>query len=296
MTTEPSAQSWRQHACFAGLGLVSAIVCYRQLFATAAGSLTIDAYAPFAFIPPISAVLIWTERRQIFSRTSIWRSWALCYAVLLAVLLWATRRAFTFTSVELFSASCIAAFGLCYGRESLKKAGFPLALMLAIAPLPEPWVESGVRFLQQGSAVATAALFSIARIPFARDGMVFALPKLDIEIAKECSGIRSSLILFICGLVLGHLFLKTGWTKVALAAAVVPVTIVKNGLRIFTLSMLGMYVDPSFLTGKLHRNGGVLFFVLAFAGLAGVIKLLRKLEPENRARVTRSPVVVSDSA
>jgi exosortase len=294
MTSEASIPSWRQHACFAGLALLAGAICHRQLFDVAAGSLTVDAFAPFAFIPPISAMLVWTERKRIFSRTSLSRYWMLYYLPLLAALLWATMAAFLSVSIVLFAASCIAAFAFSYGRESLWKSAFPLALMLGITPLPEPWVETCVRFLQQGSAVATASLFSIARIPFARDGMVFALPRLDIEIAKECSGIRSSLVLFICGLVLGHLFLKTGWTKLALAGAVVPVTIAKNALRIFTLSVLGMYVDPSFLTGRLHRNGGILFFVLAFAGLAGLIKLLRRFE--RGSGVLRSTAIAESSA
>jgi hypothetical protein len=36
--------------------------------------------------------------------------------------------------------------------------------------------------------------------------------------------------------------------------------ILKNGIRIATLTLLAMYVDPSFLTGRVHREGGVVFF------------------------------------
>jgi len=47
-------------------------------------------------------------------------------------------------------------------------------------------------FLQHGSAVGTDWFFSVANIPFSRDGVVIALPTVSIEIAQECSGIRSS--------------------------------------------------------------------------------------------------------
>jgi exosortase len=133
----------------------------------------------------------------------------------------------------------------------------------------------------------------MANVPFSRYGLVFSLPRLDIEIARECSGIRSSLILLICGLVIAHLFLKAGWAKAVLAAAIIPVTIAKNGLRIFTLAMLGMYVDPSFLTGKLHRDGGGVFFALAFVALLGLIKLLRKFE-RGRDPASATAVVVAN--
>lgn len=275
MTNVPLA--WRRHACFICLLLLAAVACHGTLWFVAASSLSVDAYALFAFIPPISAALIWAERRQIFSQAGYWRAPAPGYLLLTATLLWPYRLGAPF-SILLLAAACIAGFALCYGRDSARRARFPLALLLATAPMPQAWLDRAVLFLQQGSASATAWLFALANVPFVRRGMVFALPKLDIEIAKECSGIRSSLVLFICGLVLGHLFLRSGWPKAVLAVAVIPISIAKNGLRIFTLSVLGMYVDPSFLTGRLHRDGGVLFFALAFAGLLGLIWLLRKAE------------------
>ena len=182
----------------------------------------------------------------------------------------------------LFAAACIAAFALCYGPNPCRQSPFPLALLLAAAPLPQSWLDRSTWFLQQGSALATGWLFSLANVPFVRRDMIFALPKLDIEIARECSGIRSSLVLLVCGLVLGYLFLKSPWARTVIGVAVIPITIAKNGFRIFTLSLLGMYVDPSFLSGRLHRNGGALFFVVAFIALLGLIRLLRRLERRRR--------------
>jgi hypothetical protein len=33
--------------------------------------------------------------------------------------------------------------------------------------------------------------------------------------------------------------------------------VLKNGIRIATLTLLAMYVDPSFLAGRLHHEGGL---------------------------------------
>jgi hypothetical protein len=38
-----------------------------------------------------------------------------------------------------------------------------------------------------------------------------------------------------------------------------------------------MYVDPSFLSGRLHRDGGFIFFAIAFAGILLLIWLFQKL-------------------
>ncbi len=41
-----------------------------------------------------------------------------------------------------------------------------------------------------------------------------------------------------------------------------PLAIVKNGIRIVSLSLLARHVNPSFLTGQLHHEGGFVFFLL----------------------------------
>ena len=65
-------------------------------------------------------------------------------------------------------------------------------------------------------------------------------------------------------------------------AVIVPVTILKNGIRIVTLSMLAMHVDPGFLNGQLHHEGGIAFFVLGLVILAPVLAVLRKSEMQIR--------------
>ena len=57
-----------------------------------------------------------------------------------------------------------------------------------------------------------------------------------------------------------------------------PLTILKNGIRIVTLSLLAIHVDPGFLTGQLHHDGGVLFFLLTLAMMAPVLAWLRRSE------------------
>jgi len=125
-------------------------------------------------------------------------------------------------------------------------------------------------------------VFHLLGIPIYRTGFLFALPGVTIEIATECSGIRSSLALLIVGLLAGHLFLRTAWTKVALIMLSLPLLIVKNGIRIVTLTLLSIHVDPSYLTGHLHHRGGILFFLVALGLLMLILRLLRHLEHSGR--------------
>jgi len=54
--------------------------------------------------------------------------------------------------------------------------------------------------------------------------------------------------------------------------------VVKNGVRIATLTILAEYVDPGFLYGRLHHEGGVVFFLLGLVLLLPVLWLLQRGE------------------
>jgi len=56
------------------------------------------------------------------------------------------------------------------------------------------------------------------------------------------------------------------------------VMLVKNGVRIFTLSALANYVNPDFLFGRLHHQGGVVFFILGLLVLYPVLLFLMRTE------------------
>jgi hypothetical protein len=52
----------------------------------------------------------------------------------------------------------------------------------------------------------------------------------------------------------------------------------KNGLRIFTLSTLAVYVNPGFLHGNLHKYGGIPFFAVALLPMGMLLVFLQKRE------------------
>jgi exosortase len=121
-------------------------------------------------------------------------------------------------------------------------------------------------------------MFRVAGVPVTQDGIMLSIPNLDIEVARECSSIRSSLMLVVTTMVLAHLFLRSWWRKALLIAAAIPLSVGKNGLRIFTIAELGTRVDPGFLTGKLHHQGGILFFGLSVIAVGALLGVLRRTE------------------
>jgi exosortase len=170
------------------------------------------------------------------------------------------------------------AFILFYGLQAFKAALLPLLFLIFMIPVPTYLMDRIIHFLQVGSTECANLLFLATGLPFLREGFVFHLSSQSIEVAKQCSGIRSGLALFITALLAGYLFLTTWWKKIILVICVIPIAMFKNGIRIVTLTLLGTYVDPRILGSSLHREGGIPFFILALLLLAPILYFLRKSE------------------
>jgi exosortase len=164
------------------------------------------------------------------------------------------------------------------GYECARAARFPLGFLFLAVPLPSLLLDDFIRVLQYGSAQVADLLFQAFGIPVLREGLVFALPRVSIEVAKECSGIRSSMALLILALLCAYFFLHTTSRRIVLILLSVPLLVLKNGIRIVVLTVLAEYVDPSFLTGNLHRDGGIVFFVVTFAIFGVLLRFLARSE------------------
>lgn len=180
----------------------------------------------------------------------------------------------------------VGSFAMSFGASASRKAAFPLLFLVFIIPIPTPILDPFVRFLQLGSAEFTHAIFKVTGVTLHRDGMLFSLPGLTIEVAPQCSGIRSSTALFITCILAGKLFLEKGWARLSLVLCVFPITMFKNALRIVMLSLLAVYVDPRFITGSwLHSSGGIPFFAVGLALMAPVLWALLKAEKRKQRRM-----------
>jgi exosortase len=170
-----------------------------------------------------------------------------------------------------------------FGTKAARMAIFPLLFLAFMIPVPRMLMDKVIYLLLYGSTEVTYILFGLTGIPVSREGFVFQLPGISIEIAKQCSGIRSSLALLIAGVLAAHLFLKSKWKKALMICSILPIAILKNGIRIVTLSALAIYVDEKFITQSfLHKSGGFVFFLPALGILGLILWGLRRTEVEDR--------------
>ena len=168
-------------------------------------------------------------------------------------------------------------FVFCFGIARWRKVSFGLVFLLFMVPLPSVLLDAIIGFLQRSSAEATDLLFqSSGSLSFDR-GLCFLA--FHDPCCRECSGIRSALSLFITSLVAGYFFLRSGWTKIGLAAIVIPLAIIKNAFRIVGLALLANYVDPTYITNSaLHTGRGNSPLSRSLVVLFSLVWLLRRLE------------------
>jgi exosortase len=273
-----------RHVTFIIAVFTAAVMVYNPLSDLFHSRMYQDYHSLIPFIPLISVYLIYLKIKDI--RAKMQYSFVPGSAVIIfGIVLYAMGLGFgknlnqnDYATVITFSSLVLlwGAFIFVYGIRAFTAALFPLLFLVFMIPVPAFIMEKVIVFLQIGSTEFADFLFWVSQAPYYREGFVFHLPSMSVEVAPQCSGIRSGLALFITALLAGYLFLNSWWRRVILVLCVFPITMFKNGIRITTLTLLGTYVDPRILQSDLHREGGIPFFILALVLMAPILYWLRK--------------------
>jgi exosortase C (VPDSG-CTERM-specific) len=274
---------------YLGFVVILGLVYAKPLIALAFYAAGTDLHSHILLIPLISVCLIFVQRRQLPREYSTSLRYALLPFVpgLVALIAaWGALKADPplsqndYLSLTAFGFVCFLATGgfVFLGRRWMASAAFPMAFLVFMAPLPDRLLHFLETASQVASTEAAAMFFTITGVPMLRNGAVFQLPGIAIEVAQECSGIRSSYVLFITTLVASYLFLKSPWRRAILIALVIPLAIVRNGFRIWVIGLLCVEIGPHLIHSVIHRQGGPLFFALSLIPLFLLLWWLRKGE------------------
>ena len=293
------AGSARQLRSF-GLATLVLALCFGiplwDLIWFAAGS---ELYSYILLIPFISLYLVWLKRGSFPTCSQPARKAAagfLTAGTVVIIAYWLVLRPRLKLVEDDYLAVMMISFLLFFfgagclflGREILRAAAFPLGFLVFMVPLPAVAVRGIDSFLQYGSAVVAQGFFRLSDTPFFENGLVFQLPGITIQIGPECSGIHSSLVLFLTSLVAGHLFLRSPWKRGILALAVLPLGLLRNGFRVFVIGQLCIHIGPEMIHSPIHRDGGPVFFALVMVPFFLILFLLRRSE-QLRAGPTDPP-------
>lgn len=250
-------------------------------------------FSHILLIPLVSGYLAWTRPRGTDRTAPPRTGWAMALAAFAAGLIavyfaagWQTLpeqdRVALWTTAFVFGFFAVCAWKL--PGEVLRANLFPIGFVILMVPLPTAMHRGLETALQHGSADAAYGMLRLAGTPVLREGLVFHIPGISLEVAPQCSGIRSTLALFITSIVAGYLFLHSPVKRIVLTLFVIPLAVLRNGFRVFTIAELCVHYGPQMVHTPIHHQGGPIFFALSLVPFSLLLWWLYRSEKSKRLR------------
>jgi exosortase len=257
-------------------------VVYWQVFLRLVDAWTNDGnYSHGFLIVPIALYLIW-ERRAQLAAAPIRSSWfgLVVFAGGIAVLMAGLLGAELFLSRISLLVTLAGIVLFLFGWSYLRVLAFPLLFLLLMIPLPAIIFNQIAFPLQLLASRVGEWVISLAGIPVLREGNVLILSNTSLEVAEACSGIRSLVSLITLGIVYGYFIDSRGWVRTLIVCSTIPVAIVANGARVAGTGLLAHWWGPSAAEGFFHEFSGWVVFIVAFAMILGIRRLIVWMAPK----------------
>jgi len=239
-----------------------------------------DDYSSSMLIPLVVLYLIWEKRNALARIPSSW-SW-IGIAVIIAgvVLFWLGELGGEFFVI--YFSSWLLLTGLCWlhlGWRKLKAIAFPVALLLAMFPLPyfiHGKLSLNLKLLSSQFGVKMMQLLGMSAY---REGNVIDLGFTQLQVVDACSGLRYLIPLIILGLILAYFYKTTWWKRTLLVLSTIPIAVLVNSLRIASVGVLYPIWGPKVAEGFFHDFSGWFIFMLTVGFLMLFMGFLRLLPP-----------------
>jgi EpsI family protein len=266
--------AWQRFALLAGV-----LALYvPTFFDLARGAWGEDEYAHGPLILAVSVALAWRERARLRelagSGDAAWGS----VLVVVGLLFWLLGRTQALMPIEAGSLVPLAAGAvlLAWGREGLRRLAFPLLFLAFYVPLPGFLLEFATAPLKEMVSAAVAWLLGVAGYAVERSGVVLAVEGREMLVADACSGLNSIVSLFALALLYAYLRQASRARTALLVAAIVPIAVAANILRVLALVLVTVHYGPVAAEGVLHDVLGLSVFVVALLLLIALDRLGRK--------------------
>jgi len=277
MRREATGYRWRVAA---GLLLLAAVLTLWTFADTAASLAAIwwrsETYAHGLLVVPVAAYLLWQRQDRVLQVPPRVQPWA--YLLLLgAGVLWAAGRLGAVLSFEHFALYflLLGCAWLVVGTAALRRAAFPIGFALFAVPFGDFLVVP----LQDFTAHFTVAAVRLTGVPIYREGYDLALPSGTWRVAEVCSGLRYVIASLVLGVLYAHLMYRSRWRQAAFIGISLVVPVLANGLRAFTIVMIGHYSGMRLAVGVDHLIYGWVFFVVVMMALFVIGALWREDRP-----------------
>ncbi len=237
-------------------------------------------YSHGFLVPLVAAYLVWHQRKELAQAAAGPNAWGLVVIWVGLVLLVVGQVGHEFFLRRLSLIPVLWGLALtAWGWSLARRVWFPAAYLVLMIPLPYVLYDSVAFPLRLVAASFAGWVLQLWGLPVLVEGNVIHLPSSVLDVVDACSGIRSLISLLAVGVLLAYFLLPRRWQQVLLVFLVLPVAVVTNALRVVIAGLLAERFGPAVLKGATHDLTGWLVFMAAFAILAGMTWLLRRVGP-----------------
>ena len=170
-------------------------------------------------------------------------------------------------SLGLYLAIVVAAY-MRLGLGNLVRTWFPFFYLAFLIAPPANYISAATMPLKIAISQATVDSLGAFGLPIASSGAVISIGKYELFVATACSGLNS--LISITAILLFYIYLRHGSAlarSILLLAAVLPIAVMLNVLRVVLLVLLTYYGGAEVGAGFLHIFTGVGLFSLALLAI-----------------------------
>ena len=158
----------------------------------------------------------------------------------------------------------IAILSATLGPRAMITIWFPLMYLAFAIPPPAAVLHDLTAPLKEFVSSVATHILSDAGVPVAHQGVTITVAQYQLLVEDACSGMNSIFALSAIGVFYAYAF---RWEEkirsLLLLAAIIPITIAANFIRVVALVLIAYYGGPDLLEGIVHDLTGIGLFVVA---------------------------------
>jgi exosortase len=218
-------------------------------------------------VPFVSAYAIWSLRKRFAQVAGAPSARGLVWVVISLVLAWIGGRGGQLRIEQLSFIGLVWAIPYAFwGKGVAHLMLFPAGYLLFTIPLTNAmdFFTIYLRLFSSGTATAILNGFGMA-IERSGTALFSRIPgrEFNVDVADPCSGIRSLFAMMALTVAYGHYTLKTRTQKCFLFACSIPIAVIGNMFRIFSICLIASLFGQNFAMGYYHDYSGYFIFVVA---------------------------------
>ncbi len=227
------------------------------------------------------AWLVWRAWPGFVMAGTVGRGWLTAAILVPALISYILGRAYDFETLAMLGVwgASVAMLQSRFGGGTLRASWFPFLYLGFLVPPPEFILHAVTAPLKVFVSLAATSTLALAGLPVVSHGVAIEVGSYQLLVEEACSGMNSILGLLAVGLFYIHLMHGSSVRRsLILAAALIPIAILANIVRIMILILLTYFAGNEAAQGFLHGFAGMVVFTLALGLVFAFDQLVTALE------------------